>query len=179
MFVDKEYPLMKIDDLSLGNGEYGAQSASSEYDVSRPRYIRITDINDDGSLNDDVVSSSNKNDDPPKSIYGFVTSYTGESDQSYNYLQCIITLGGMLETVSPGYDRVLLVPSEIEISSSITDILMRVWTHIIRRPFINCSSRTSESDDDYLFKLQAWTLVQYSKVLYIGADVSLYRWFDV
>ena len=63
MFVDKEYPLMKIDDLSLGNGEYGAQSASSEYDVSRPRYIRITDINDDGSLNDDVVSSSNKNDD--------------------------------------------------------------------------------------------------------------------
>lgn len=54
---------MKIDDLSLGKGEYGAQSASAEYDASRPRYIRITDINDDGTLNDDVVSSSNINDD--------------------------------------------------------------------------------------------------------------------
>ena len=63
MFVGKNYPLMKIDDLSLGKGEYGAQSASAEYDASRPRYIRITDINDDGTLNDDVVSSSNINDD--------------------------------------------------------------------------------------------------------------------
>ena len=63
MFVGKEYPLLALDDLSLGKGEYGAQSASTEYVPGRPRYVRITDINDDGTLNDDVVSSANTEDD--------------------------------------------------------------------------------------------------------------------
>lgn len=63
LFVGKDYPLVALDDLSLGKGEYGAQSASTEYVPGRPRYVRITDINDDGSLNDDVVSSANVEDD--------------------------------------------------------------------------------------------------------------------
>lgn len=63
LFVGKDYPLIALDDLSLGKGEYGAQSASIEYDDSRPRYVRITDINDDGTLNDDIVSSANIEDD--------------------------------------------------------------------------------------------------------------------
>lgn len=63
MFVDKGYPLVVLDDLAIGKGEYGAQSASVEYDPMRPRYVRITDINDDGTLNDDVVSSANVEDD--------------------------------------------------------------------------------------------------------------------
>ena len=63
MFVGKNYPLVALDDLSLGKGEYGTQSASIEYDPSRPRYVRITDIQDDGTLNDDVVSSANIEDD--------------------------------------------------------------------------------------------------------------------
>ena len=63
MFVDKGYPLVALDDLAIGKGEYGAQSASVEYDPMRPRYVRITDINDDGTLNDDVVSSANVEDD--------------------------------------------------------------------------------------------------------------------
>lgn len=63
MFVDKGYPLVALDDLAMGKGEYGAQSASIEYDPMRPRYVRITDINDDGTLNDDVVSSANVEDD--------------------------------------------------------------------------------------------------------------------
>ncbi len=63
MFVSKNYPREKLDALSFGKGEYGAQSASTEYDSSRPRYVRITDINDDGSLNDDVVCSANIEDD--------------------------------------------------------------------------------------------------------------------
>lgn len=63
MFVGKNYPLVSVDELSLGKGEYGAQSASIAYDASRPRYVRITDINDDGTLNNDFVSSSNIDDD--------------------------------------------------------------------------------------------------------------------
>lgn len=63
MFLEKNYPMVALDDLSLGKGEYGAQSASVEYDANRPRYVRITDIKDDGTLNDDVVSSANVDDD--------------------------------------------------------------------------------------------------------------------
>ena len=63
LFGGKTYPAIMLDDLSLGKGEYGAQSASMEYEPNRPRYVRITDINDDGTLNDDFVSSSNIDDD--------------------------------------------------------------------------------------------------------------------
>ena len=63
MFIGQGYPTKTIDEVSLVKGEYGAQSASIEYDPSRPRYVRITDINDDGTLNNDFVSSINPMDD--------------------------------------------------------------------------------------------------------------------
>ena len=63
LFIGKGYSTKTIDEVSLGKGEYGAQSASIEYDPTRPRYVRITDINDDGTLNDDVVASINPDDD--------------------------------------------------------------------------------------------------------------------
>ena len=63
LFIGKGYPIKTVDEVSLGKGEYGAQSASAEYDPARPRYVRITDINDDGTLNDDVVASINPADD--------------------------------------------------------------------------------------------------------------------
>lgn len=63
LFIGKGYPIRTINEVSLGKGEYGAQSASTEYDHKRPRYVRITDINDDGTLNDDVVASINPDDD--------------------------------------------------------------------------------------------------------------------
>lgn len=54
---------VQLNDLCLEKPEYGAQSAAIPFDTSRPRYIRITDINDDGSLNDDMMCSSNSSDD--------------------------------------------------------------------------------------------------------------------
>lgn len=63
LFIGKGYLTKTIDEVSLGKGEYGAQSASIKYDPTRPRYVRITDINDDGTLNDDVVASINPDDD--------------------------------------------------------------------------------------------------------------------
>ena len=62
-FIGKGHPTKTMDEISLAKGEYGAQSASVEYNPGRPRYVRITDINDDGTLNDDVVSSINPADD--------------------------------------------------------------------------------------------------------------------
>lgn len=61
--MGKVYPTKTVDEVSIGKGEYGAQSASIGYDPTRPRYVRITDINDDGTLNDDVVASINPSDD--------------------------------------------------------------------------------------------------------------------
>lgn len=71
LFMWKGYPLKSVDEVSLGKGEYGAQSASTAYNPNRPRYVRITDINDDGTLNDDVVASINPDDDEQyRLIYG-------------------------------------------------------------------------------------------------------------
>ena len=69
MFGDETYIRMPLDSLSQGKGEYGAQSASEAYDPNRPRYVRITDINDDGTLNNDFVSSSNHEDDKQYKLY--------------------------------------------------------------------------------------------------------------
>lgn len=63
LFIDKGYPTKTVDEVSLTQGEYGAQSAAIAYDPARPRYVRITDINDDGTLNNDVVASINPDDD--------------------------------------------------------------------------------------------------------------------
>lgn len=63
LFTDKGYPIRTINEVSLDKGEYGAQSASTKYNPKRPRYVRITDINDDGTLNDDMVASINLDDD--------------------------------------------------------------------------------------------------------------------
>ena len=63
MFDAKGFPEKTLDQMSIGKGEYGAQSASIPYVNNRPRYVRITDINEDGTLNDDIVSSINEDDD--------------------------------------------------------------------------------------------------------------------
>ena len=59
----KGYTVSNMLDVSYGGGQYGAASASIEKDLDRPRYIRITDIDDFGELNDDYVVSINVSDD--------------------------------------------------------------------------------------------------------------------
>ena len=46
MFIEKRYPTASLDELSICGGEYGAQSSAIEYHPNRPRYVRITDINE-------------------------------------------------------------------------------------------------------------------------------------
>src|SRR5665213_3976128 len=48
-------------DLCLGKGEYGANSSKADFDPALPRYVRITDISEDGDLKtSDPVSISNE-----------------------------------------------------------------------------------------------------------------------
>lgn len=55
----KEYTL---EELSIGKGSYGIGAAAVPYDSSLYTYLRITDINDDGSLNKAGLMSVNDSD---------------------------------------------------------------------------------------------------------------------
>ena len=47
----------KMIDVVLSSGQYGSNTSATDYKQDKPRYIRITDINDDGSLNDDIKTA--------------------------------------------------------------------------------------------------------------------------
>ena len=47
----------KLIDVVLSSGKYGSNTSATDYQEGKPRYIRITDINDDGSLNDDMKTA--------------------------------------------------------------------------------------------------------------------------
>ena len=63
LFANKNYSSIALKNLIIGKAQYGAGSASVPYEIGRPRYVRITDINDDGTLNENTVCSINKQDD--------------------------------------------------------------------------------------------------------------------
>lgn len=48
-----------LNEVSIKKGEYGSGSPSIEYIEGKPRYIRITDINDNGYLNENKVTVEN------------------------------------------------------------------------------------------------------------------------
>ena len=55
------FPNIKLSQIVQSKPQYGAGFSSKEYD-GKTRYIRITDINDDGSLNDEKVSANGYSD---------------------------------------------------------------------------------------------------------------------
>jgi len=60
MFGNKKYIKKCLKDLSITKGKYGSGSPAGEYQEGKPRYIRITDINEDGKLNDNITSPKNE-----------------------------------------------------------------------------------------------------------------------
>ena len=50
-------PVKRMIEVSKASGQYGLNASAVNYFEGRPRYIRITDICDDGSLNDDIKCS--------------------------------------------------------------------------------------------------------------------------
>lgn len=45
------FSVATLGELSLGDGKYGIAASAIDYDAELPAYLRITDINDDGTLN--------------------------------------------------------------------------------------------------------------------------------
>lgn len=60
---DKEWMIKPLADLCEISGEYGAGVASIEYSPSLPIYVRITDITDNGELNNKTVSPAGSESD--------------------------------------------------------------------------------------------------------------------
>jgi len=54
---EKGWEVKKLSDLSKEKLSYGSGASAIQYD-GETRYVRITDINDNGDLNDDIVSPS-------------------------------------------------------------------------------------------------------------------------
>ncbi len=52
----KGWPVAALAELCTVSGEYGAGVASKSYDPTLPRYVRITDITENGKLTNDAVS---------------------------------------------------------------------------------------------------------------------------
>ena len=50
------YPVKTLREIALSSGEYGANTPATKYNPEKGRYIRITDIDEFGNLNDDRVS---------------------------------------------------------------------------------------------------------------------------
>lgn len=55
---EKGWEIKKLEEISLNKGEYGSGAKAIPYSKSIPRYIRITDIDEKGKLNEDKVSPS-------------------------------------------------------------------------------------------------------------------------
>ena len=60
MFENKDYEKKSLNSISLGKGEYGSGAKAGDYKENLPRYVRITDINENGTLNDNFSSPLNE-----------------------------------------------------------------------------------------------------------------------
>ena len=58
----EEYRTYALEELSIGKGSYGIAASAVPFDSSLHTYLRITDINDDGSLNKSGLMSVDEDD---------------------------------------------------------------------------------------------------------------------
>jgi len=60
--IPEDWEYEKLSEKCIGKPEYGANVSAIEKNPKLPRYIRITDLNDDGSLRNDEWKSISEND---------------------------------------------------------------------------------------------------------------------
>ncbi len=57
MFEDKNFIQKSLNEICIIKGEYGSGASAGEYIEGQPRYVRITDIREDGKLNTQSLAS--------------------------------------------------------------------------------------------------------------------------
>lgn len=112
MELKKDWEIKKLGELTLDKMSYGTSSPSCEYD-GETRYIRITDINDNGSLNEDFVSPISYEEKHILQDGDIVFARTGatvgkaycyhSSDEKYVYAGYLIRLRPNKKIVFPDY----------------------------------------------------------------------------
>lgn len=117
------------------------------------------------------------NDEPAKTRYGYISGYTGDDRDGHFFILSVV-LGYSLMQVSPNFDRVLMIPTEMKIPEERMQALRKVWTHIIYRPYVQWPEGHlyQRDSDKYLwFKLNAWSVTGWEKLLWTGNDVFFRR----
>ena len=110
--MKRDWEIKKLGELTLDKMSYGTSSPSCEYD-GETRYIRITDINDNGSLNEDFVSPISYEEKHILQDGDIVFARTGatvgkaycyhSSDEKYVYAGYLIRLRPNKKIVLPDY----------------------------------------------------------------------------
>ena len=74
MFENQKFDLKTLNEISVIKGEYGSGASAGEFIEGQPRYVRITDIQEDGRLNNQSMASPKNEDNIDKYIlrYGDV-----------------------------------------------------------------------------------------------------------
>lgn len=81
----EEYSTYTLEDLSIGKGSYGIAASAVPFDTSLHTYLRITDINDDGTLNKSGLMSVNEDEarkyllEPNDIVFARTGNSTGRS----------------------------------------------------------------------------------------------------
>ncbi len=57
MFENQKFDLKTLNEISVIKGEYGSGASAGEFVEGQPRYVRITDIQEDGRLNNQSMAS--------------------------------------------------------------------------------------------------------------------------
>lgn len=129
--------------------------------------------------------SNNTYDIPPRSKMAYVTSYSNDIAPTFDYIQMLTVLGYSLKLFNPTIDRVVIVREEFRRDVTLRKILEKSWTHVLYRPVLKWpdSFNPKQLYHAKWFKYHAWTLTQYEKILYMGADLMvftdlsvLFRW---
>ena len=61
-WIPKDWKIRKLQEVSIISGEYGINAPGVDFDENLPKYLRITDINDDGTLRlNNMVSVNDPN----------------------------------------------------------------------------------------------------------------------
>lgn len=55
--IPADWDLVPLDEITLNNGQYGANASAEEYDPDKFRYVRISDISEEGNLENDEMRS--------------------------------------------------------------------------------------------------------------------------
>ena len=123
---------------------------------------------------------SHEDDKMPSSKQAFCTVYSAD-DHWNHFRMSVLVLGHSLSILSPKFDRVLILPSSLEFDPIDMKKITAVWTHIIRRPFVKfvCEKENERmknpKDAQIWFKLQAFSLHQYDRVIYISPQSFIVR----